>query len=213
MGRFSTGPFLHILVASYLLVGLPEVAESRGGLFCYFCAVFSKRTLLTKSVVWKGPRQTLSIPPAAAEGLQVHFNMGASTMPRRQPRVSQNPCSEDASKSHPSQLKKARRVLGGLTDGFIGRFCSGLLGLAGGFRRGRAPADFCFRLADFLADFYFATCDQKNPPQKSITSMAVFWQIFHRRLNPRLAVSKFQVQHWNSLKLEPGLSAHFFCHV
>ena len=54
--------------------------------FCYFWAVFSKRTFLTKSVVWKGAQQTLSIPPAAAEGLQVHFNMGASTMPRRQPK-------------------------------------------------------------------------------------------------------------------------------
>ena len=75
-----------ILQESALDIGLPEVAESRGGFFCYLWAVFSKRTLLTKSVVWKGAQQTLSIPPAAAEGLQVHFNMGASTMPRRQPK-------------------------------------------------------------------------------------------------------------------------------
>ena len=53
---------------------------------CYFWAVFSKQRLLTKSVVWKGAQQTLSIPPAATEGLQVHFDMGASTMPRRQPK-------------------------------------------------------------------------------------------------------------------------------
>ena len=39
--------------------------------FCYFWAVFSKRTLLAKSVVWKGAQQTLSLPPAAAEGLEV----------------------------------------------------------------------------------------------------------------------------------------------
>ena len=60
------------------------MAESHGGFFCHFWAVFSKRTLLTESVVWKGAQQTVSIPPAAPEGLQVHFNMGASTMPRRQ---------------------------------------------------------------------------------------------------------------------------------
>ena len=74
--------------------------------FCYFWSVCSKRTLLTKSVVWKGAQQTLSIPPAAAERLQMHFKTRASTMPRRQPRVSQNPCSEDSSKSNPSQSKK-----------------------------------------------------------------------------------------------------------
>ena len=69
-----------------LLFGLPEVEESRGDFFCSFRADFSKRTLLTQSVVWKGAQQTLSIPPAAAEGLQVHFSMGASTMPGRQPK-------------------------------------------------------------------------------------------------------------------------------
>ena len=67
-------------------LGLSEVAESRGGVLCYFWDVFSKRTLLTGIVVWKGAQQTLSMPPATAEGLQVHFNMGASTMPRRQPK-------------------------------------------------------------------------------------------------------------------------------
>ena len=94
--------------------------------------------------------------------------------PEGSQRVSQNPCSEDASKSNPSQSQKARRVLGGLTGGF--------LGLVGGFRGGRAPADFFFSAGGFsAADF----------------SMAVFWKIFRRRLNPRPAVSKFQVQHWN----------------
>ena len=46
--------------------------------------LFLKRTLLTKNVFWKGAQQTLSLPSAPAEGLQVHFSMGASTMPRRQ---------------------------------------------------------------------------------------------------------------------------------
>ena len=45
------------------------------------------RLVALESVVWKGAQQTLSISPAAAEeSLQVHFNMGASTMPRRQPK-------------------------------------------------------------------------------------------------------------------------------
>ena len=40
-----------------------------------FWAVFSKRALLTKNVVCKGAQQTLSLPTATAEGLQVHFSM------------------------------------------------------------------------------------------------------------------------------------------
>ena len=84
-----------------MAVGLPELA-SRVADFFLFWAVFSKRTLLTKSVVWKGAQQTLSLTSAAAEGLQAHFNMGALTMPSRQPKSVR----EQASKSKPSQSKK-----------------------------------------------------------------------------------------------------------
>ena len=124
--------------------------------FCYFWVVFSERTSLTQSVVWKGAQQTLSIPPAAAEGLQVHFNIRASTMPTAEgsQKVSQNPWSEDASKNNLSQSKKTRRVLGGLTGGFVGRFCGGFLGLPGGFRGGRVPADFLFSAGGFSGGFF-----------------------------------------------------------
>ena len=72
---------------------------------CYFWAIFSKRTLLTKSVVWKGAQQTLSIPPAAAEELQAHSAWEPLPCPEGSQRVSQNPCSEAASNSKPSQSK------------------------------------------------------------------------------------------------------------
>ena len=125
--------------------------------------------------------------------------------PEGSQRVSQNPCSEDASKSKPSQSKQTRRVLGGLTGGFVGRFCGGFLGLAGGFRGGHAPADFLFSTGGFSGGvfrrIFFCILRPKNPPQKSkaksTTSMAIFWQIFNRRLNPRPAMCKLQVQHWN----------------
>ena len=97
-------------------------------------------------------------------------------------------------------------VLGGLTGGFVGRFCGGFLGLAGGFWGSRGPADFLFSAGGFSSEFFrriflldFAT--KKNPLQKSTekstASVEVLWKIFHSRLNPRPAVSKFQVQHWN----------------
>ena len=123
--------------------------------------------------------------------------------PEGSQRASQNPCSEDASKSNPSQSKKTLHALGSLTGGFVGRFCSDFLGLAGGFRGGRAPAVFLFSAGGFSGGFFrrIFFCILRHPPQKSTakstTSMAVFWQIFHRRLNPSPAVSKFQVQHWN----------------
>ena len=127
--------------------------------------------------------------------------------------MSQNPCSEDASESNTSPSQKTQRVLGGLTGRFVGRFCGGFLGLAGGFRGGRAPADFLFSAGGYSGRFwriFFCICDQKNLPQKSTAkstaSMAVFWQIFHRGLNPRPTVSKFQVQHWN-----PEIGTRFVC--
>ena len=126
--------------------GLPEVAVA-WRIFCYFWAVFSKRTLLTKSVVWKGASK-----PCPSHRQQLKDCRW--TMPRRQPKSVPESCFEDASKSNPSQSKNSQRVLGGLTGGFVGRFCGGLLGLAGGFWGGRAPTDFCFRLADFPADFF-----------------------------------------------------------
>ena len=146
--------------------------------FCYFWAVFSKR-LLTKSVVWKGAQQTLSIPPAAAEGLQVHFNMGASTMPRRQPKSVPESMLWKCLQEPSFSIKKTRREPGGLTGGFVGRFCGGFLGLAGGFRGGCAPADFLFSAGGFSGGFFFCILRPKNPPQKSTTkstaSTAVFW--------------------------------------
>ena len=68
------------------LLGCQRWQSRVADVFCYFGGRFVKRTFLNKSVVWKGAQQTLSIPPVAAEGLQVHFNMGAPTMPRRQPK-------------------------------------------------------------------------------------------------------------------------------
>ena len=142
---------------------------ARGGrvawrIFLLFLGRFSKRTLLTKSVVWKAAQQTLSIPPAAAQGLQCISTWEPRPYPEGSQRVSQNPCSEDASKSNPSQWQKTRHALGGLTGGFVGRFCGGFLGLAGGFRGGRAPADFLFSAGGFSGGFfrrifllYFAT--------------------------------------------------------
>ena len=99
--------------------------------------------------------------------------------------MSQNPRCEDTSKSKPSQSKEARRVLGGLTGGFVGRFCGEFLGMAGGYRGGRAPADFMFSaggfLADFPADCSFVFCDHKYAPQKSTekstTSTVAFGKI------------------------------------
>ena len=85
-GISSAAIFIIFFLALTLNLELPELAELRGGFFCYFWAVSSKQMFLTKVVVWKGAQQTLSLPPAAAEGLQVHFNMGAMTMPRRQPK-------------------------------------------------------------------------------------------------------------------------------
>ena len=94
-----TGECLTPLV---LTLGLPEEAESRGGFFCHFWAVLSKQPLLTKSVVWKGAQQTLSIPPAAAEGLQQHGSLDHAKKAAK----AQNPCSDGASKSDPSQSRK-----------------------------------------------------------------------------------------------------------
>ena len=106
-------------------------------------------------------------------------------------------------------------VFGCLTGGFVGRFCGGLLGLADGFRGDRAPADFLFSAGGFSGGFFrrifllhFAT---KISTAKSTTSMAVFWQIFHHRLNPRPA-GREQIPSSAlepSLKLDPGLSANF----
>ena len=114
--------------------------------------------------------------------------------------------------------KKTQRVLGGLTGGFVGRFCGGFLGLAGGFRRGRAPADFLFSAGGFPADFLrrilFCILRPKNhrkiyhfdggvladfPPQAESQTGS--------EQTPSSALME------PSLKLEPGLSAHFYCHV
>ena len=97
--------------------------------------------------------------------------------PEGSQRVSQNPrihALKTPPRAIPSQSKKTRRVLGGLTGGFVGRFCGGFLGLAGGFRGGRAPADFLFSAGGFSGGFFrrifllhFATkkIHRKNPPQ------------------------------------------------
>ena len=157
-----------------ILLGWQRWQSRVADFFCYFWAVFSKRTFLTKSVVWKGAQQTLSIPPAAAEGLQVHFNMGPSTMPRRQPKSVPESMLWRRLQEQSFSIEKNRRVLEGLTDRFVGWFCA---------------------------------------TAKSTTSMAVFWHVFHRRLNPRQAVSKFQVQHWNPPWNWNQVCLPFFCHV
>ena len=153
-----------------------RVADS----FCYFWAVFSKRTFLTKSVVWKGAQQTLSIPPAAAEGLQVHFNMGASTMPRR---VSQNPCSENASESNTSPSKKPGVYLevwqADLLVGFAADFWAWLA-------EGRAPGGIfvfdwrIFRQIFCFGGFFFCILRPKNPPQNPLHNPPLPWWSFGR---------------------------------
>ena len=195
---------------------------ARGGrvawriVFCYFWSVFSKRTLLTKSVVLE-----VRSKPCPSHQLQLrdcmHFNMGASTMPRRQPRVSQNPCSEDASKSNPSQSKKPGVYLevrqADLLVGFAVDFWAWLADFGGVVRR----RIFWFRLADFPADFSFVFCDQKYPPQIAPQNPPLPWQSFGRLstlgwtpdrpwANSKFSTGTLPV----SLKLEPGLSAHFF---
>ena len=81
-------------------------------------------------------------------------------MPRRQPKSVQNPCSEDATKSKPSQSKESGvHLLGGLTSGSVVGFATDFwAGLAdfGGVVRRRA---FCFRLRIFWRIFllHFAT--------------------------------------------------------
>ena len=139
--------------------------------FCYFWAVLSKQTLLTKSVVWKGAQQPCPSNQQQLRDCRCISTWEPRPCPEGSQRVSQNLCSEDASKSNPSQTKKTRRVLGGLTGGVVGRFCGGFLGLAGGFRGGCVPADFMFSAGGFPADFfsgfflYFATkkIHRKNP--------------------------------------------------
>ena len=87
--------------------------------------------------------------------------------------------------------------------------------MAGRFRGGRAPADSLFSAGGLSSGLFrrifFCILRPKNPPRKSTakstTCMAVFWQIFHRRLNPRPAASKFQVQHWNP----PEIGTRFVC--
>ena len=124
-------------------------------------------------------------------------------MPRRQPKSVPESMLWRHLQEQAFSIEKTRRVLGGLTGGFVGRFCGGFLGLAGDFGGSCAGGFFIFGWRIFRrifsVDFSFAFCDQKNPPQKSksTTSMAAFWKIFHSRLKPRPAVSKFQVQHWN----------------
>ena len=80
--------------------------------FCYCWNVFSKRTLLTKSVVWKAAQQ----PRPSHQQHPIHCRCISAWEPRPCPegsqKVSQNPCSEDASKNKPSsQARKARRAL------------------------------------------------------------------------------------------------------
>ena len=173
--------------------------QSRVADFLFLLGRFSKRTFLTKSVVWNGAQQTLSLPPAAAEGLQVHFNIGASTMCRKQP------------KGVPESMLWCRLQEWAfsidLTGGFVGRFCSGFLGLAGGFRGAHAGGFFVrgwriFRRI-FSAEFSLVFCDQNNQLQNSTE------KCFHSRLKPDRpwANSKFST---GSLKVESGLSAHFF---
>ena len=105
------------------------------------------------------------------KGVQVHFNMGALAVPRRQPKSVPesmlSSCEDASQEQNLLNRKKPGVYLEVWQGGFVGRFCGGILGLAGGFRRGRAPADFCFWLADFPAPFFsglfsFAFCDQKS---------------------------------------------------
>ena len=118
--------------------------------------------------------------------------------PEGSQKVSQNPCSEDASKSTILLNRKRSGVYlevwqADLLVGFMADFWAWLADF-GGTVRWRI---FCFRLADFPADlfggFFFGILRPKKSTVKSTTSMAVFWLIFHRSLNPRPAVSKFQV--------------------
>ena len=79
-----------------------RVADS----FCYFWAVFSKRTFLTENLSRK-----VRSKPCPSHQQQLRDCKCISTWeprpcPEGSQRVSQNPCSEDASKSNPSQSKK-----------------------------------------------------------------------------------------------------------
>ena len=192
---------LFYVFRSALTLGCQSWQSRVADLFCYFWVVFSRRTFLTKSVVWKGAQQTLSLPPTAATGLQVRFSLGASTMPRRQPKSVPEFMLSDASTSKPPQSKKARRVVGvwraDLLVGFAADFWAWLVDFGGG----RASAEFLFSVGGFSGGYFrrfFFLCIlwPNNPLQKSTTSMAAFWKIFHCRLKPRPAVGKFKVQHW-----------------
>ena len=126
---------------------------------CNFWAVFSERTLLTKSVAWKSAQQTLWHCRCISAWEPRPCQVGSQ-------KVSQSPCS-DSVKTPPRASFLNRKSLA-CTWRFDRRIC--LLQcrfcwrISGGVVRGQI---FCFRLADFPADFFggcffFAFCDQKS---------------------------------------------------
>ena len=158
------------------------MAESRGGFFFVIFGPSSQNERFwPKSVVWKGAQQTLSIPPAAAGGIAGAFHHGsldhAQKAAKECPRI-------HALKTPPRAILLNRKNpactwrfwQADLLVGFAADFWAWLADFGGVVRR----RIFCFRLADFRrifsADFSFAFCDQKNPPQKSTAT----WRSFGR---------------------------------
>ena len=155
-----------------------------------FWAVSSKRTLLTK-VLFGRCAANLVRPTSSSWGVAGAFQHGSLDHAQK--------AANDALKTLPGanllKAEKTWRVLGGLTDGFVGRFCGGFLGLAGGFWGDRASADFLFSAGGFSGGFFRRILLLYVWPRnhrKHTTSMAAFRKIFHGRLKPRSTVSKFQ---------------------
>ena len=147
----------------------PEKKTARVGrvawriLFGIFWVVFSKRTILLKMLSGRVRSKTC---PSHQQQLRdcrcILAWHGASTMPIRQPKSVPASMLWRRLQAQTFSIDKSQPVLGGLTSGFVGRFSSGLLGLAGGFRGGRAPADFFIFGWRFPAVFSFVFCDQKS---------------------------------------------------
>ena len=170
------------------------------------------------------------VPPTSSSSRDCRCISAWEPRPRPEgsQRVSQNPCSEDASKGKPSQSKKKKKKTGvylevwhaDLLVGFAADFWTWVVdfgGLcadelmtclfsAGGFSGG------------FFRRIFFCILRPKQhqlekSAEKSTTSMAASWRIFHRTLKARPAVSKFQVErrnppwNWNQVCL-PNLFGH-----
>ena len=113
-------------------------------------------------------------------------------------RVSQNPCSEDASKRKLSQSTKPVRTgrfdKADLLVGFVADFGPGWWKLGGG----RMPGDFLFSAGGFFRRIFLLRFATKTLTAKIHRKIRHFYdgllEDFHSRLKPRPAVSKFQVQ-------------------